>query len=348
VTCTHKLAKQIPYFALPVPNYKLSTLIKHLVPFDSSSSSVTGSSVESIIDQASDRNQLQQVQQQANKNSANEMSSQANTTSQSTLPIELEPQTKPQEEQPKQQPPQQPTSNNAEIDDLSNAIASQLQISKEDELVLAQKDHLQSTIDWSQRPISETAMKYACNDVIFLSFLYPRLLELLEKHVLVDSHYDEISQIEERMKQMELQWKQMESEKELLTERLKNAMLAQNVKESKYFKLSSFEKETHFAPFHVIAQLAAKHKVVVKQPIMITNRIQEEFATQNASQEIYNLMMNKSLVNRQVSTVHRLYPKKTFTMTKNSENSCDDNASTASSSQLDDDGDDEDSSSIPQ
>lgn len=266
VTCTLKLARQIPAYALPVQNYKLSTLVKHLVPQFNLIVVEAQVDQKDSIDVNNEHNNIQQEQQQQ---------------------LHL----------------------NEEVNKIAEDL-QKLEISKEEEAIIAQKDSLQASINWNERPLSVNSLKYACNDVIFLSYLYPKLLHLLEKHVLIDPNTDDISQLEERIKEMELIWKRMESEKEQLTERLKNAMLAQQVNEGHYYKISGYEKVAHFSPFHVIAKVAEKNKVTLNSSIMLTRTIQDEFVKQNASQALYDLMHNSQLCTRQSSMIHRLYPKK--------------------------------------
>ncbi|GAA6618992.1 ribonuclease D [Scytonema sp. NUACC26] len=172
ITCTLELAKQIPYYALPVPNYQLKTLAEELCNF-------------------------QNVEKQEQKS------------------------------------------------------------------------------DWGRRPLTEEQIDYAYLDCIYLAQVHLNLIEL-NKEINPEPATENIAVLNARYAEIEEQWKVLNSEYEHLQERIKKAMQLQNVSETPYFKLSSYERTTVKVAFMELVQLVQNQDVDFDFPITLTQKLQKD------------------------------------------------------------------------
>jgi ribonuclease D len=172
ITCTLELAKQIPYYALPVPNYQLKTLAEELCDF----------------------HYLEKQEQKS---------------------------------------------------------------------------------DWGRRPLTEEQMDYAFLDCISLAQIHLNLIEL-NKEINPDPATENIALLNTRYAEIEEQWKVLNSEYEHLQERIKKAMQLQNVSETAYFKLSSYERTTVKVKFMDLVNLVQNQDVDFDFPITLTQKLQKD------------------------------------------------------------------------
>jgi ribonuclease D len=133
----------------------------------------------------------------------------------------------------------------------------------------------EQTSDWGQRPLTEEQIKYAYFDCIYLAQIHQQLIKLT-KQVSIDSNYDDISQLSTRYKKIEQQYKLLHSEIEHLEERLKKAMLAQDILETEDFKLAPYERSTVKVAFAELAEFVRTQKLNLDFPVTLTKNLQQE------------------------------------------------------------------------
>lgn len=129
--------------------------------------------------------------------------------------------------------------------------------------------------DWGRRPLSEEQIEYAYLDCIYLAQVHQRLIEL-NQEIHPEPATENLTSLNARYAQLEQQWKLLDSEFANLQERIKKAMLAQNVTESSYFKLSSYERKTVKVPFTQLAKLVQTEDIDLDFPITLTQKLQKD------------------------------------------------------------------------
>lgn len=129
------------------------------------------------------------------------------------------------------------------------------------------------TSDWGRRPLSEDQKEYAILDCIYLAQIHKALLKLNEE-VSPDPQTDDIVSLTTRYKQIEDQYKILNSEYEHLQERLKKAMQAQDITETSDFKLSSYERTTIKVPLTELVKLV-EQGIEIDFPVTLTKEIQK-------------------------------------------------------------------------
>ncbi|BAZ17068.1 3'-5' exonuclease [Calothrix sp. NIES-4071] len=134
-------------------------------------------------------------------------------------------------------------------------------------------DKQQQTSDWGRRPLSEDQIEYAILDCIYLAQVHQALLELKEE-VNPDPETDDIVSLTKRYKQIEDQYKILNSEYEHLQERIKKAMQAQNITETSEFKLTSYERTTVKVALGELVKLV-EQGIDIDFPVTLTKDIQK-------------------------------------------------------------------------
>ncbi|BAZ23496.1 3'-5' exonuclease [Kalymmatonema gypsitolerans NIES-4073] len=129
--------------------------------------------------------------------------------------------------------------------------------------------------DWGRRPLSEEQIEYAYLDCIYLAQVHQRLIEL-NQEINPEPATENLTSLNARYAQLEQQWKLLDSEFANLQERIKKAMVAQNVTESSYFKLSSYERKTVKVAFTQLAQLVQTQDIDLDFPITLTQKLQKD------------------------------------------------------------------------
>jgi ribonuclease D len=138
------------------------------------------------------------------------------------------------------------------------------------------KELLQSSDNWHVRPLSEEQIEYAILDVLNLYVVYYYLKEL-EHKVNLENANNDIQSLEERLSTIDREYKSLNSQYEALSSKLKQTMIEQNVKESKYFKLSSYNRsKSKTIPFNVLANASIQKGVQLEFPVTITQKISVE------------------------------------------------------------------------
>ncbi len=135
-------------------------------------------------------------------------------------------------------------------------------------------DKQQQTSDWGIRPLTEEQIEYAYLDCIILAQVHLRLLEITQK-INFDAATVDLSLLSAKYVELEQQWKLLKSEFEQLQEQVKQAMIAQNVSETPYFKLNSYERTTTKVPFSELVRLVETQNVNLDFDITLTKDIQK-------------------------------------------------------------------------
>ena len=143
-------------------------------------------------------------------------------------------------------------------------------------------DKQEQTSDWGNRPLTEEQIEYAYLDCIYLAQIHSNLLDLQAK-ASPDPATEDLISLSSRYSQLEQQYKLLNSEFEHLQERMKKAMQAQDISETAYYKLTSYERTTVKATFTELARLAQSEGINLDFPITLTQKLQKDLG-QNLEQ----------------------------------------------------------------
>ncbi|MEH2324891.1 MAG: ribonuclease D [Nostoc sp.] len=143
-------------------------------------------------------------------------------------------------------------------------------------------DKQEQTSDWGKRPLTEEQIEYAYLDCIYLAQIHSNLLDL-QAQASPDPATEDLISLSGRYSQLEQQCKLLNSESEHLQERMKKAMQAQNISETAYYKLTSYERTTVKATFTELARLAQSEGINLDFPITLTQKLQKDLG-QNLEQ----------------------------------------------------------------
>ena len=136
-------------------------------------------------------------------------------------------------------------------------------------------DKQEQTSDWGQRPLSEEQIEYAYLDCIYLAQVHLQLLELQSK-ISTDPATEDLTALGTKYTQLEQQWKLLNSEFEHLQERVKKAMQAQDVSETSYFQLTSYERKTVKVQFAELARLVETTGIDLDLSVTLTQKLQKD------------------------------------------------------------------------
>lgn len=155
---------------------------------------------------------------------------------------------------------------NLQLKTLAEQIGGFAQVNKEEQ-----------GSDWGKRPLTEKQLEYAKLDTVYLAKVHQKLLELIPESE-PDSATDNLEKIAVRYRQIQSQWKLLDSEIEHLKDRAKKAMEAQNIKENSTFKLSSYNRTTVKANLIELSQMIVNMELEEKIDITLTKELQKELA----------------------------------------------------------------------
>ncbi|MDF5712376.1 MAG: ribonuclease D [Rhizonema sp. NSF051] len=136
-------------------------------------------------------------------------------------------------------------------------------------------DKQEQSSDWGRRPLSEEQKEYAYLDCIYLAQVHLRLVEL-SKEMNSDPATENLTLLSNKYKQLEQQWKLLNSEFEHLQEQIKKAMQAQSVSETIDFKLNSYERKTVKVSFTELTRLVETQDINLDFPITLTQKLQKD------------------------------------------------------------------------
>ena len=129
--------------------------------------------------------------------------------------------------------------------------------------------------DWGKRPLTKKQLEYAKMDPVYVAQVHGCLLEIIEKNKLAAQEED-LSKLTQRYREIENEWKLLDSEKKALEERIKKAMLAQEIKETVSFKLSSYERTSKKVAFAKLANFVTSMGLEFDFPVTLTQQLQQE------------------------------------------------------------------------
>ena len=137
-------------------------------------------------------------------------------------------------------------------------------------------DKEQQSSDWGQRPLNEEQIEYAYLDCIYLAQVHLGLTELMAK-ISPNPAKEDLLSLGERYIQIEEQLKLLKSEYEHLQERMKLAMLQQNLSETAHLKLLNYERTTMKVQFQELVKFVEKQAINFDFPITLTQKLQKDF-----------------------------------------------------------------------
>jgi ribonuclease D len=143
-------------------------------------------------------------------------------------------------------------------------------------------DKQEQQSDWGKRPLTEEQIEYAYLDCIYLAQMHSNLLGL-QAQANPEPETEDLTSLSARYLQLEQQCKLLNSESEHLQERIKKAMQVQNISETTYYKLTSYERTTVKATFTELARLAQTQGINLDFPVTLTQKIQKDLG-QNLEQ----------------------------------------------------------------
>lgn len=156
----------------------------------------------------------------------------------------------------------------------------------------------EQTSDWGKRPLTEEQIEYAYLDCIYLAQVHLRLLEL-EANLKIDPIREDLSLLTARYIEIEQQQKILKSEFEHLQERVKQAMLVQNISETPSCKLTSYERKTIKTQFQELVDLVENQGVDLDFTITLTEDIRKNLGVN----------LEKLTVNVDINTYWKITPK---------------------------------------
>ncbi|MBD2504409.1 ribonuclease D [Anabaena azotica] len=159
-------------------------------------------------------------------------------------------------------------------------------------------DKQEQTSNWSQRPLTEEQIEYAYLDCIYLAQIHRRLLEL-QAESNPDPTTEDVIVLNARYRQIEEQWKLLNSEYEHLQERLKKAMQAQDISETPLYKLTSYDRKVVKVQFSQLADLVQTQGIDLDFPVTLTQKLQKDLGEN----------LEQLSVDIEQSTSSRLTPK---------------------------------------
>ncbi|MBD2198776.1 MULTISPECIES: ribonuclease D [Calothrix] len=136
-------------------------------------------------------------------------------------------------------------------------------------------DKQEQTSDWGKRPLAEEQIDYAYLDCIYLAQVHLKLLELQAK-INPDPTTEDLVLLGARYTEVEQQSQIINSELEHLQERIKKAMQAQNVSETSYCKLTSYQRQTVKVAFAELVRLVETQGINLDFPITLTQKMQKD------------------------------------------------------------------------
>ncbi|OUL35536.1 ribonuclease D [Nostoc sp. T09] len=136
-------------------------------------------------------------------------------------------------------------------------------------------DKQEQNSDWGKRPLTEEQIEYAYLDCIYLAQVHLKLLEF-QSQISPDPTTEDLALLGARYTQVEQQSQLLNSELEHLQERIKKAMQAQDVSETSYCKLTSYERKTVKVAFAELVRLVETQGINLDFPITLTQKLQKD------------------------------------------------------------------------
>ncbi|MEG4285736.1 ribonuclease D [Microcoleus sp. A006_D1] len=176
---------------------------------------------------------------------------------------------------------------------------------------IAYVDKTEQSGDWAKRPLTEKQLEYAKMDAVYLARVHRHLLEILAQSY-PEPATENLAALGEKYQEIESQWKPLDSEIAEVKERFKAAMLAQKLKDSSYFQLSS--SITMKVDFMTLARLTQTQGIELNFPVTLTKEIQKQLGEliSHPSLEVEDIAswrLNSNVQQRRQSTTKKIVPQ---------------------------------------
>jgi ribonuclease D len=159
-------------------------------------------------------------------------------------------------------------------------------------------DRAEQVSNWGVRPLTESQLFYAKMDPVYVAQVHHQLLKLSRRSN-PDPETEDITTLTRRYREIEHQWRLLDTEMTHLQERLKKAMQAQNISEVNSFELTSYQRTTKKVSFNQLAKLAQAKGIDLDFSVSLTQKLQKELGT----------LMEQIPVEEEVTTSLRLSVK---------------------------------------
>jgi len=136
-------------------------------------------------------------------------------------------------------------------------------------------DKAEQSSDWGMRPLSVSQLNYAKMDAVYVAQVHQQLLKLSRRSD-PDPATEDLTALGQRYREIEHQWKLLDTEMTHLQERLKKAMQAQNILETPTFELSSYQRTSKKVSFDQLAKLAQSKGIELDFTVPLTQKLQKE------------------------------------------------------------------------
>lgn len=169
---------------------------------------------------------------------------------------------------------------------------------------IAYVDKTEQSGDWAKRPLSEKQLEYAKMDAVYLVQVHRRLLEILAQ-CYPEPATENLTALGDKYQEIESQWKPLDVEFAEVKEQFKAGMLAQKLKDSSYFELSS--SITMKVDFLTLARLTQTEGIELNFPVTLTKEIQKQLGEIIADpslevEDIASWRLNSNVQQRRKST----------------------------------------------
>ena len=169
---------------------------------------------------------------------------------------------------------------------------------------IAYVDKTEQSGDWAKRPLTQKQLEYAKMDAVYLVQVHRRLREILAQ-CYPEPATENLTALGEKYQEIESQWKPLDVEFAEVKERFKAGMLAQKLKDSSYFELSS--SITMKVDFLTLARLTQTEGIELNFPVTLTKEIQKQLGEIIADpslevEDIASWRLNSNVQQRRKST----------------------------------------------
>ena len=156
-------------------------------------------------------------------------------------------------------------------------------------------DKTEQKSDWGVRPLTASQLQYAKMDSVYVAQVHQQLLKLSRRSE-PNPATEDLTALTQRYRQIEHQWKLLDTEMVHLQERLKRAMQIQNISETDSFKLSSSQRSSKKVPFSQLARVAQEKGIELDFSVPLTQKLQKELGQ----------LVNELVVEEEVTSSLRL------------------------------------------
>ncbi|MEG4531050.1 ribonuclease D [Microcoleus sp. D2_18a_D3] len=169
---------------------------------------------------------------------------------------------------------------------------------------IAYVDKTEQSGDWAKRPLTQQQLEYAKMDAVYLAGVHRRLVEILAQ-CYPEPATENLTALGEKYQEIESRWKPLDSEIAEVKERFKAGMMAQKLKDSSYFELSS--SITMKVDFMTLARLTQTEGIELNFPVTLTKEIQKQLGELIADpslevEDIASWRLNSNVQQRRKST----------------------------------------------